>query len=300
MSPSNPEWYEELREHPLRTVAFTERLAWRIRENAESGGGRRRRGGMRYATYCAALLGVAAILLFAFLRDENSPVTPPVVPSNAPAVVPTAPLPEDLPLLKESIERIASKPEPTDEEWRRLMVEKSAIKNKELIGKVLIGNQFMMLMWKNGEEKNGILALNLGIDQFYWEESKGIGWEPSGGIAYSLLKQNGVITKLDSYSSKFRPVTGFTVLDGTLNHEIGKKRIPYSFGMVIDPGIVRIKAIDTGSDTGSDKPIELNMFSKDGETYWFGLLPADSHEYKLEGIDSDGNVIASESRFYYY
>ena len=251
---------------------------------------------MRYATYCAALLGAAAILLFAFLRDENSPVTPPVVPSISPAVVPTAPLPEDLPLLKESIERIASKPEPTDEEWQRLMVEKSAIKNKEWIGKARVGNRIMVLMWKSIEEKNGNQALMLGIDQFEWEDSKGARWELRGGLSYSLLKQNGVITKLDSYSSKFRPVTGFTVLDGTLNRETGQKRIPYSFGMVIDPGIVRIKAIDTGSD----KPIELNMFSKDGETYWFGLLPSDSHEYKLEGIDSDGNVIASESRFCYY
>ncbi|THF81677.1 hypothetical protein [Cohnella fermenti] len=289
MSPSNPEWYEELREEPVRTAGFTERLAWAIREEAQAGNRKGRIAWGKTLSYSAAIVGAAVIVLFSFLSKEAASPSPagasPIASAAAGADA------------AEEVDAIAAKPEPTDEEWRRLTAaDTTLVGGKQWIGTQSDEEGTAFVVWKVSHESAGNESISLGVNLWKWDDpdwsTAKLRWSTKQAGSTSLMKQNGVYYTVAS--NKYAAREDYMIVDNNAFGGENGKMYPYSLGIVIDPRIREVKIV-----SAAERPsIPVQLMEADGETYWFALLPSGGREYTIEWLDADGRAVYTETRYY--
>lgn len=281
MSPSNPYWYEELRDNPLSRKTFTDQLAVRIKDKAFASTTAQNQSRTVLRPLVIAGVGLLCLLgLILFLSDRewsgkggSSESYMAGIP-EPPAGLPETPIQAAPVLSDEEMNRILSKKSPADSEWDQLINnvlphedEEVMDNSKEMLYKESVGNDIMLIFSKT---RTQFQQAAVAVDYYEWVSQK---WERQTRAAYTLPENSN-----DADANSF--ATGSFKLD----------EIPLLCGAIIDPKISQIRI--TNKEQDIQKMAEI-ISADDGHSYWFATLPQQKDAYHVEAMDVDGEIVAT-------
>ncbi|MFD0672718.1 hypothetical protein [Cohnella sp. GCM10027633] len=113
------------------------------------------------------------------------------------------------------------------------------------------------------------------------EEVRHEAGKPNGSVSYSVLLEGGQLPESRRVTSASFASNGVVLF----------------FGMLDDPGIVDIRAVQRNEEMAHHATI---VKGQDGHTYWYIAIADntnDSWRYRLEGLNAEGKSVAEESDF---
>lgn len=276
MKQSNPEWYDALQGNPLKEKTFTDQLALKIKTQVILSPGKERSIPRRLSLVSTAMICVLGLILFANERERFTPIITTGFSSvNAPNTSSSSGIKDDQTHAAKSL---------TDSEWQELINQKDPNSYKEILYTQSVSDNVMLVFSRKLDEAQGIQALSLGFDLFKRTTQK---WNWEQSVFYDVRR----VTDGTFYNQANNKEIS---KDGLITARSGLDNIPLFYGLVLDPEISQIRITDENQIQQIAKIISF----KDGYTYWFAALPSQTDGYKLEKIDSEGRVIATETYKY--
>lgn len=285
MNPSNPYWYEELKDNPLSRKTFTDELALRIKDKAFASTAAQNQSRTVLRPLVIVGAGLLCLLgLILFLSDKewsskgwNSESYTAGLP-EPPVGLPESPI-EAIPVLSEGeMNQILSKKAPTDSEWEQLINnslphedEEVMSGSKEMLYKKSVGDDVMLVFSKMQKQSSRV---TLGIDYYEWDSQK---WNRQQRASYAIDE--------DLSKTEKGLITSWYELDTT----------PIFYGVIIDPGISQIRI--TNEEQHIQEMAEI-IVDEVGYSYWIAALPPQNDTYNVETIDAEGSIISTSTYSY--
>lgn len=260
MNPSEPDWYEALRDEPLRNKTFTSPLANRIRERIHSPVKSTSKSRIRWVG--GVLVIAAGIIIF----SQNDALFQKLITTT----------PSEIVSSDETIQGI-----PSDDNLIKLINGTAGENKRHILHKEMIDDKSMWLFTRTNISDQRKMVWEVGYTN--WASGK-LAWEKEGSnrleidlvsdIEYSKAVDNGQILRFQSQQIQLPSGSSSQLIYGS----IANQRV----SEIIISGVDHIR-----------KEAKLINDVHGGYSLWFVSLPNTLEHFTIEALDKDGGVLAA-------